>query len=108
MKKDEIIAKYVAKYGKQNAQSILNWLGKQRSFIEAISTELGQEIMSIHIDAADESFNKLRSLLSKVEDITKLNVKTILAQAEYNVCLKLITDVQGRINKYNKYSSDLG
>jgi hypothetical protein len=103
--KEEIIQLYVKKYGK-NAQDVLNWLGREQPFITAIETELGQEIMSSHIDMANESFNRFRSLIPENEDITKLNAKTIIALAEYNTCLRIIQKVTARINKFNKTKID--
>ena len=80
MKQDAVIQKYIKKYGRKGAADALNFLGKNKEFIEAISTDLGQEIMSMHIDIAEESFNKLRLLLSDVNDIGKLDFNTIEAQ----------------------------
>ena len=99
--KEEIIQLYIKKYGKK-AQDVINWLSRESKFIDAIETEVGQEIMSSHVDMANESFNRFRSLIPENEDITKLDVKTIIALAEYNVCLKIINKVTTRINNYYK------
>jgi hypothetical protein len=105
LSEEEIIQKYIKRYGRNKTPGILNMLGKERPFIEAISTDLGREIMSSHIDMAEESFNKIRSLLAEVENPNQLDAKTMIAQAEYNVCLKIIQKIQARINKFKKYDN---
>ena len=102
MTKEEIIAAYIKKHGKNQASNVLNWIAKTEPFIEAISTELGQQIMSVHIDRADRCFYDYHNLLDAETDISKLSIKTILARAEYNVSIKIIHDVQTIINKYHK------
>jgi len=99
--KEEIIAKYVKRYGKK-AEDMLNWLGKEKIFIDAMATELGQQILSSHIDMANDSFNNFRNSIPDNEDITKLNTKTIIALAEYNTCVKIVTRVSKRIAEYKK------
>ncbi|MCK5612187.1 hypothetical protein KAR91_60505, partial [Candidatus Pacearchaeota archaeon] len=98
---EEVIALYVQKYGK-GAKNVINWLAKEQHFVDAISTELGQQVMSAHTDRAAKCFDAYHSALATEDDISKLSMETVMARAEYNVCLKIIADVQARINKYNK------
>jgi len=99
--KEEIIEKYVKRYGKK-AEDMLNWIGKEKIFIDAISTELGQEILSSHIDMAKNSLDRFCSLLPDNEDIDKLNTKTIIALAEHNAYVNIVRRVSKRIAAYNE------
>jgi len=105
--RDEIVNIYLKKFGntasgRKKTENMINYLAKEQNFIDAISTELGQQIMKSHIDLADEAFDKFMSLLPKNETIDKLNTETIIALAEYNSYVKIIGRIQDRINEFNK------
>lgn len=102
LSREDILQLYVKKHGKNQAGNVINWLAKTEPFIEAITSEVGRQIMSAHVDRASRCFNEYHTLLEKEEDFSKMSVKTVMARAEYNVCLKIIKDVQAIINKYHK------
>ena len=99
---NDILAAYILKYGKDKAPSVIRWLAKEEGFIDAISSPQGQEIMSIHIDAADEAFIRYHEALSTSTDMSNLNIQTIMAHAEYQVSLKIIKKVSARIATFKK------
>lgn len=79
------------KMGKRNASNLLSVLGKDKAFINALDTPVGQELLK---DATTCVEGKI-SLILQEKDEPK-------DRAELKAYLEIITKWQGILNRYNK------
>ena len=79
------------KMGRENASSLLSVLGKNKQFLSALETPVGQELLK---DAVSSIEGKIQLILMEKD---KPNDR-----AELQAYLSIVGKWQGHINKYNK------
>jgi len=79
------------KMGQKNASALLSVLGRDKQFLNAIDTPIGQELLK---DAVSGIENKIKLILAEKE--TKQD------RAELQAYLSITQKWQGYINRYNK------
>jgi len=82
---------YVARHGSRNAARVMSMLGKKLPFVEAIKSEIGQELLK-------DAIAKLEILLGKGFE----NTATDDEKAEYRVLKSIIETWSKRIALYTK------
>ena len=95
---EEIIQRYVKKHGNK-AKEVPQYLAKEQPFIEAISSEMGAQIMSMIIEDTNNSLKQFMDKMSEGVSPTEL----VTINADYQAGLRFIKRVQNRINNYSKY-----
>ena len=79
------------KMGKKNATSLLSVLGKDKQFINALDTPVGQELMKDATNCVEDKINLVLQEKDEPKD-----------RAELKAYLTIITKWQNIINRYNK------
>jgi hypothetical protein len=85
------LEKYVARHGSRNATRVMSMLGKKLPFVEAIKSEIGQELLK-------DAIAKLEILLEKGFE----NTATDDEKAEYRVLKSIVETWSKRIALYTK------
>jgi hypothetical protein len=91
----QALASLAKKMGRQNASSLLSALGRDKQFINAIESSVGQELLA---DAMLEIENKISLYLSGHE--------TPEDRAELNAYTRITKRWQAKIERYNKNKQD--
>ena len=79
------------KMGQKNASSLLSVLGRDKQFINAVDSSLGQELLK---DATSCIEDKMSLILQEKDELGD--------RAEIKAYLSIINKWQGIINRYNK------
>lgn len=82
---------FVQKHGSRNCARIMSMLGKKQPFVEAMQSEVGQQILK-------EAVTRLEILLEKGFE----NTATDDEKAEYRVLKKIVENWSSQIATYNK------
>jgi hypothetical protein len=88
---DKRLTQLARKMGEKNASSLLSVLGKNKQFLSALETPVGQELLK---DAVSSVEGKIELILAEKD---KPNDR-----AELQAYLAIIRKWQGYINRYNK------
>ena len=88
---DKRLIQLAKKMGKDNASQLLSVLGKDKSFLSALETEVGQELLR---DAVSSVEHIIGLILNEKEDDKD--------KADLRAYLSIIKRWQGRINQYYK------
>ena len=87
---DKRLTTLAKRMGKENAQTLLQVLGKQKKFMDAIESEVGQELLK---DLISTVHHIIGLILNEKEDESD--------RANLRVCMALINKWQTRIKNYN-------
>lgn len=91
----QVIENFIQKHGKKASQ-ILSALGKSQPFIEAIQTNIGQELLKDALEMIQERLDKIIN-----EEATELE------KAEYRVLRTITTRWVDKINNHTKLLSEV-
>lgn len=88
---NKVLTQLARKMGKKNASNLLSVLGRDKQFINALDTPVGQELLKDATSCVED----IISLILQEKDESK-------DRAELKAYLAIITKWSGIINQYNK------
>lgn len=97
----DVIDGFIKKH-RVKANRILTVLGQNKEFIDALNTNVGQELLKDLIEMAEIKLNTLLEM-----DIDKTKEKFMVARADYKAIINLLNRFQGKLAIYAKNYSDL-
>ena len=88
---NKTLTKLARKMGQKNASNLLSVLGRDKQFINAVDSSLGQELLKDATSCIEDKINLILQEKDTLED-----------RAEVRAYLSIINRWQGTINRYNK------
>ena len=88
---NKTLTQLARKMGKANASQLLSVLGKDKQFINAVESPVGQELLKDAVTCVEDKISIIMQEKDEVKD-----------RAELKAYLNIITKWQTIINRYNK------
>lgn len=99
---DELLKRYIEKYGRKNVAKVWSILAKDEKFVQALDSTVGQELYQDLLERMGTSKTEYDSQVANCKDVGKVSMEIARPLIKYQAYAELLRDWNERIRRYRE------